>query len=966
MNRIKEYIQEHSWALWTTKVLAFPFWLIYKVVTFIMNFSKIILNTCLILLLLVAIAGGILYSKFEPMYEQASEEAYEKLSNLSADNFHMLSNTVIYDKDGKKIGEIDSGSYHYVKIKNISEYIQNGYIATEDKRFKSHAGIDLQSLTRAAVSLWRNNGEITQGGSTITQQVIKNNLLTQEQSYSRKLTEVLLAPTLEKKFNKAEIMEFYCNSNYYGNQCYGVETASQYYFGCSAKDVTLAQAAMLCGISNSPNNYNPIASMDLATEKKEQVLGNMLEQGYITEKEYKAALKEKIKVVGVDDTASSENYMVSYAIDCATLQLMEQEGFEFKYTFDTAADQKEYKAKYSKVYSEKAAEIRAGGYKLYTSFDQKLQKKLQKAVSNTLSTFTEKDKKTKKYALQSAAMCIDNETQYVVAVVGGRTKKDEYNRAFLSTRQPGSTIKPLLDYGPAIDNNVINASTIINDSKVYWDDTDKKSYSPKNSGGGYHGRVTAREGLARSLNTVAFQVFKMTGIETSLSYLDKLKFTSLSYADNSAPAISLGGFTNGVTINDMCRGYATLENNGQLSSRTCLTKIEHETNGTVYEAPEKEESESEVYSADTSFIMKDMLQGTFAESYGTGHSAYNDNQIYAGKTGTTSSNKDAWFCGFSAYYTTAVWIGYDTPREMSGMYGGTYPLKIWSTFMNDIHSKLEKKNFEIPSSLQLRKISDGKLTDSVKEISYDDSKRYYSQRPSGYDYYSTLNEERNSEWEVNYKLEDAKKAAEAAVTEFEEYKVESVKTAINFEKKYNRVLAIIEEIPDEYEQADYKKRAVKKYNSLNEEVMSNWQEAISEYQADAQDKREKQEKVDAEDSNNKAQDTLKKNRIKKLQWYIDTLNGRSYYTDITKLLIKDGKKALKKVKGYSEYESMEADWNSAVSRAKALPAAPETPEVGSSSSDNKDIDESKYEENETSATATPEPTATVEPTAVPQ
>ena len=963
---VKEFLYEHKWLLWIVRVVAFPFWLVYKIISFIMSFSKLIMNICLIVLLVGIIAGGYIYGQYSNMYEEACEEAYEKLANLSEDNFHMLSNTLIYDSKGKKIGEIDSGSYHYVKIKNISPYIQNGYIANEDKRFKQHAGIDLQSLTRAAIALYRNSGKITQGGSTITQQVIKNNLLTQEQSYGRKLTEVFLAPALEQKFNKAEIMEFYCNSNYYGNQCYGVETASRFYFGCSAKDVTLAQAAMLCGISIRPNDYNPVASMENATKRKEQVLAKMREQEYITEKEYKKALKEKIKVVGVDDTASSENYMVSYAIDCATLQLMADEGFEFKYTFGTSAEQKEYKKKYSKAYSEKSAEIRAGGFRIYTSLNSKLQKKLQNSVTNTLKSFTEKNKKTKKYALQSAAMCIDNETQYVVAVVGGRSAKDQYNRAFLSTRQPGSTIKPLLDYGPAVDNNVIHGSSIYNDTQVYWDENNKKSYSPKNSGGSYHGSVTIREALARSLNTVAFQVFKKTGIDNCTSYLDKLKFTSLSYADMSAPAISLGGFTNGVTINDMCRGYATLENSGQMSSRTCIKKIDHETKGTLYEAPSKEDSETEVYSADTSYIMKDIMQGTFNEGYGTGHSGYNDEQIYAGKTGTTSSSKDAWFCGFSAYYTTAVWIGYDTPRAMPGMYGNTYPLKIWTSFMNNIHAKLEKKNFEIPSSVQLRQVSNGSMLKNTKEIKYSDKKRYYSQRPAGYDYFSTLNKKRNTEWKTNYKLENAKKVAEKAVTEFEKYKIESVEEALAFEQKYENVITIIEDIPDEYEQSTYKERAAKKYETLNEEVMTSWRDAISEYEAEQQEEREKQAKIDAENAMNKAQETLKKNRIKKLQWYTDKLNKRSYYSSVTKLLIKDGEKALKRVKGYSEYDSMEFAWNAAVDRAKALPEAPETPEVARSGEDNKKIDKDKYTDPTAKPTATPEPTEEPVETAVPQ
>ena len=334
-------------------------------------------------------------------------------------------------------------------------------------------------------------------------------------------------------------------------------------------------------------------------------------------------------------------------------------------------------------------------------------------------------------------------------------------------------------------------------------------------------------------------------------------------------------------------------------------------------------------------------------------SAYNYKQIFAGKTGTTSSNKDAWFCGFSAYYTTAVWIGYDTPREMAGMYGSTYPLKIWSSFMNDIHSKLEKKDFEIPSSLQLRRVSNGQLTKETKEISYKEGKRYYSQRPDGYDYYSTQNEEKNSEWEVNYKLEKTKKAAEKAVSEFEEYKIDSVKKALNFEKTYNRVVAVIEEIPDEYEQTKFKERVGKKYNSLNEDVMNNWQEAIKEYQEDKVEKAQKQQEVDAEDAMNKAKETVKKNRIKKLQWYIDTLNKRKYYTAVTKKLIKDGNKALKRVEGYDEYDSMQPAWEAAVTRAKGLPEEPENPVVDPSSSDNKEIDKGQYVD----ATATPEPTA---------
>lgn len=938
-------------------ILTFPIRILYRILAFLVSFSGVILNTVLIIFILVGIVAGVVYAKIMPMYEQSCEQAYEKLSNMSENDFHMLSNTVVYDKDDKKIGEIDSGSYKYVKIDKISPYIQKGYIAIEDKRFMEHGGVDLQSIARAALSLVTKK-EITQGGSTITQQVIKNNLLTQKQTYSRKLTEVLLAPALEKKFDKADIMEFYCNSNFYGNRCYGVETACKFYFGCSAKDVTLAQAAMLCGVSNSPNKYNPIASMELAKDKQKQVLDRMLEEGYISKKEYKGALEEEIQVVGIDETTSSENYMVSYAIDCAALQLMADEGFQFKYTFADAKEQKKYKDKYTKVYSAKSSEIRAGGYKIYTSLNPKIQKKLQNSVTKTLSAFTEKDKKTKKYALQSAAMCIDNESQFVVAVVGGRSRNDPYNRAFLSTRQPGSTIKPLLDYAPAVDNGVINGSSVFTDKKVYWDSTNKKSYSPSNSGGGYSNRsMTIREGLTTSKNTIAFQVFKEVGAETAIHYLDKMKFNSLSYADNSAPAISLGGFTNGVTVNNMCRGYATIANDGQMSSRTCLRKVDHETNGTLYTAPEVEDSETEVFSADTAFIMKDMLQGPITEGSGTGHAAYNSEQIYAGKTGTTNSSKDAWFCGFSEYYTTAVWIGYDTPRKMPGMYGGTYPLKIWSSFMNNIHKNLEKKNFTIPQTIELRRISGGNYTESIKEISYNDKKTYYSQRPGGYDYYSQQNTNRKAQWEKDYKLQQSKDEAEKAVAEFEDYKIKKAKDAINFEKEYNNVITVIEKIPDEYEQAPYKERATTKYDSLKKIALEKWQDAIKEYKEQEADKKLKQQKIDAEDAANKAKETLKENRIKKVQWYIDTLNKRSYYTSVTKALIKDGKKALKKVKGYSEYDELKKNYDAAVKRAKKLPEKAEEPDIPQNSGDNSSIDPGQYEE----VTPTPIPTASPSP-----
>lgn len=274
--------------------------------------------------------------------------------------------------------------------------------------------------------------------------------------------------------------------------------------------------------------------------------------------------------------------------------------------------------------------------------------------------------------------------------------------------------------------------------------------------------------------------------------------------------------------------------------------------------------------------------------------------------------------------------------------------------MNSIHKNLEKKNFMIPQTIELRRISGGNYTESVKKISYTDSKTYYSQRPGGYDYYSQQNNDKKAQWEKDYKLQQSKMDAEKVVTQFEQYKIKKAKDAINFEKEYNNVVTIIEKIPDEYEQASYKKRAATKYNLLKKIALEKWQDAIKEYKKQEADKNKKQQKMDAEDAANKAKETLKENRIKKVQWYIDTLNKRSYYTELTKELVQDGKKALKKIKGYSEYDEMKKNLEEAIKRAEKLPLKPEDPEIPQDGDDHNGIDSGKYNE----PTATPVPTAT--------
>ena len=642
--------------------------------------------------LIMAAAGLILYAAVKPELDKCREIAYDKLAQMDRSDFSMLSDTVIYDKDGKQIGLINAGHYQYMDINHISMNLQNGYIAQEDRRFKNHNGVDWIATFRAGLALIKHGGEVTQGGSTITQQVIKNTYLTQERTFTRKIVEILLAPELEKKYSKADIMEFYCNTNFYGHRCYGVEAASLYYFGKHAEDLAPEEAAVLIGISNSPSAYDPVSHPDASKNKRDDVLKSMNEVGYLSNEDYEKAVSSPLKIVQKETEGTDENYQSSYAIHCAALELMKMDGFEFQYTFDNKEDYTLYSERYTAAYSEQSDRIRAGGFQIYTSLDSGLQAVLQTQIDASLSGFTELQENGK-FALQGAGVIVDNKTNYVTAIVGGRGAEDPFNRAYLSARQPGSTIKPLIDYGPAFDTGEYYPTRMVNDHK--WEK------GPSNSGRRYFGNVTVREALNRSLNTVAWQILEDIGIDFGLSYLGEMEFQKLSYVDNQVPSLSIGGFTNGVRVVDMAKGYSTLANGGVYNDRTCIVKILHEKEGEL--TKDMTPFAKQVYRSDSAFMLTDVLKGTFTSPYGTGRGLGLENDMpAAGKTGTTNSSKDTWFCGYTPYYTAAVWVGYDIPRNMPGIYGATYAGKIWKNVMDEIHQGLPPLDWEQPDTVERR------------------------------------------------------------------------------------------------------------------------------------------------------------------------------------------------------------------------------------------------------------------------
>lgn len=649
--------------------------------------TKIVIVSLLALGVTVSL---VMYMIARPLVKECRQEAFDKLNDITENTFTRMENTEIYDKDDNLIASINVSNYKYAPIGDVSDYIIDGYIAVEDRRFLEHNGIDLKAIARAGVSLIKNKGHITQGGSTITQQVCKNIFLSQEKSFKRKLVEFYMAPEIEKKYSKNDIMEFYVNSNFYAYNCYGVESAAQYYFGKSAKTVSLAEAATIIGISNNPSAYNPVDNPDKSLEKRKIVLGQMLDYGCISQEQYDTACNEEIKLVLKRDKRDKESYQTSYAVRCAALEQMKRDNFEFKYVFDNKEDYESYNKMYLEEISKQETRVRSGGFKIYTSFDPVHQDILQNAVNEVLKSNKEWDNDLGKFKFQGGAVSIDNRTGLVDAIVGGRGTEDEFNRGFLAVRQPGSAIKPVIDYGPAFDTGRYYPSYQVEDSAI--------KNGPANWYSGYRGKMSVREALARSVNTTAYKTLLDVGPRTGLEYLGKMRFDTLTDTDNVG-AIALGGFTYGVRVADMARAYYTIANKGVYTDASCIRRIDYQNKGTIYDV-ENDVRKQQVYTADSAYMLTSCLQGVVERPEGTAHVGKLNGVVSACKTGTTDDKKDGWFCGFTPYYTCAVWVGYDSPKSKSDLGGATYPGPIWQRYMSTVHQDLEPINeFDRPETI---------------------------------------------------------------------------------------------------------------------------------------------------------------------------------------------------------------------------------------------------------------------------
>jgi penicillin-binding protein 1A len=659
----------------------------------------------------------------------------------------------IYDSNGNEIDKLHGEeNREYVKLEYIPRHLKNAVISIEDERFYDHNGIDIRGIGRAMLTNIKTRS-FSQGASTITQQLIKNEVLTKEKKLQRKIKEQYLAVSFEKSLSKQlgskkkakdYILELYLNSIALNHGLNGVEAASKYYFGKEVSELDLAESACIAGITKNPSLYTPINHPDENKKRQMLVLSKMKELGYITESEYNQAASEDIysHLVGnLDDESGGSSH--SYFVDALIVQVAEDLMHQKNMNKSQA---------YNMIYS--------GGLKINATVDSNMQRILEEAFQddslfppkgnswdvtytisvmdnttkeqthhtktktvkseseiepfiqsvkneflNSSNTFV-MDKKIVTNSLQSAMTIMDQHNGEVKALVGGRGKKEGdliFNRATQAYRQPGSCFKPLAAYAPAIDLGLVMPGTVIVDEPF-----SVGKWSPKNWNGRFVGPSTVREGIRDSMNVLAAKTIMMVGTDKAFEYLKNFGFKSLvenevrngEVKSDKGPAVALGGLTTGVSVLELTAAYATIANGGMYYTPKFYTTV-YDHNGNIL--LKSDEEPKRVIKETTAYLLTDMMKDVITGGgSATGRLANfrNHKMTIAGKTGTTTDDKDLTFAGYTPYYCAGIWLGYDTPKPIT--YDKSYHLIVWRTVMEKIHENLQNKDFEKPAGIVSR------------------------------------------------------------------------------------------------------------------------------------------------------------------------------------------------------------------------------------------------------------------------
>ena len=585
----------------------------------------------------------------------------------------------IYDINGNELANVHAEQNRVpVKITQVPEHLKDAFV--EDVRFYDHHGVDPKGIVRAVFANLTNKG-VSEGGSTITQQLAKNAYLTQDRTLKRKIQEVFLALQLERKYTKDEILELYLNQIYFGQGAYGVQAAAKTYFGKNVEDLDLNECAMLAGIPKSPNYFSPLNNLQAAQERKGVVLEQMAKYGYISSSTAAKTKAENLNLV--KSQPQSDNHFASYFIDYVTQQMIE------KYGADA-------------VYQE--------GLKIYTTLDKDMQQAAEVAMQNLPNYSTDGSGNKQP---QGALVAIEPSTGYIKAMVGGRGT-DQFNRATMAERQPGSSFKPFV-FAAALENGLTPSSTV-EDKPI-----NIGGWQPQNYSRNFSGTVTMRYVAENSLNVPTVRIAQEVGMDKIIYLAEKMgisTFVKEGTANDMNYAVAIGGMTKGVTPLEMTSAYGTFANDGVHVAPVAIVKVLNQKGEVLEEAQPKSEQVLKKTSANE---LTSMLMGVVTRGTGTGA---NIGRPAAGKTGTTDNYQDAWFVGYVPDLVAGVWVGCDDNSRMGNMTGGTTPATIWKAFMSKVVQSMPNKNFNGVYATQSadKPVASGKVKEDDKKANDKDSK----------------------------------------------------------------------------------------------------------------------------------------------------------------------------------------------------------------------------------------------------
>ncbi len=646
----------------------------------------------LTILVAVAVCVVVCSGMFVGMYAAVSRE----IKDMNIEGLALNYASVIYytDSNGneQELDKINSDSNRiWVDSSEISQYFKDAVVSIEDERFYSHHGVDIKRTLGATVQFLASKvglGESTYGGSTITQQVIKN--ITNEDDFTptRKIKEIMRAIALENELSKDEILTLYCNIVFFANNCNGVESAARTYFNKSAADLNIQEAASIAGITQYPSEYDPLAHPENNIKRRNTVLAKMNELGKITDQQYAEASAADLETSNAYVRAQSQasSYFVDQVTNDVISDLMTQKG----YSEDFATQQ-----------------VTNGGLKIYATIDTNIQSIMEDVFEDTDNFPGGED-------AEAAMLVLDPYTGQIKGIVGGLGEKTDirgWNRATQAVRQPGSALKPLSVYGPAVDMGKITEVDIVTDEEIT---IGSDNWKPKNSYSGFKGDMTIKEAVARSSNIPAVKVLDMVGISNSYGYLqNKFHLSTLQEEDKNYSSLSLGGLTQGATVKEMAAAYGVFVNSGKYITPYTYTKVLDSQGNTILE---NYVNETQALSESAAYITADLLYGPVNSSYGTATRAELDSGMPAyGKTGTTDENFDKWFVGFTPYYVGAVWFGFDTPSSLSAAgISGNPCVSAWKMVMDSISESQEYRELTVPDSVVERDVCSisGKLASS--------------------------------------------------------------------------------------------------------------------------------------------------------------------------------------------------------------------------------------------------------------